>query len=122
MRVVENCSSRMVVVVLVVVLKMLMVEVKVVAINHCCFRCFFSGHLGYENINTWWCLFISSMVMTFLPTLSSLSSERTIGFSVSNVETSSKASSIGFCLLMIFLAIGSNFCLKLALLIMSLVM
>ena len=65
--------------------------------------------------------FISSLAMSFFPTSSSFSSDPTIGFSSSNVETSSKTSSSGFCLLKIFLLIGSNFCLKLALLIISFV-
>ena len=65
--------------------------------------------------------FISSLAMSFFPTSSSFSSDPTIGFSSSNVESSSKTSSSGFYLLKIFLLIGSNFCLKLALLILSFV-
>ena len=63
--------------------------------------------------------FIRSLVLSLLLTLSCLSGVPTIGFLASNVETSSKTSLIGFFLLIIFLAIGSSFCLKLALLILS---
>ena len=62
---------------------------------------------------------ISSLAMSFFPASSSFSSDLTIGFLASNVEISSKTSSSGFCVLKIFLLIGSNFCLKLALLILS---
>ena len=64
--------------------------------------------------------FKSSLATSFFPTSGSFSKEPTTGFSASNVEISSKTSSIGFCLLRIFLLIGSSFCLKLALLILSL--
>ena len=61
--------------------------------------------------------FISLLARSFFPTSSSFSKEPTIGFLASNVEISSKTSSTGFCLLIIFLLIGSSFCLKLTLLI-----
>ena len=64
---------------------------------------------------------IRSLDKFFFPTSSSLRREPTIGFSASNVEMSSKTSSKGFCLLRIFSLIGSSFCRKLALLILSLV-
>ena len=54
----------------------------------------------------------------FFPTSSSLGKESMIGFSVSNVETSSDINLKGFRLLKIFLLIGSSFYLKLALLIL----
>ena len=47
--------------------------------------------------------------MSFFPTSSSFNKEPTIGFSASNVEISSKTSSSGFCLFIIFLRIGSSF-------------
>ena len=64
---------------------------------------------------------ISSLAISFFPTSSSFRSDPTIGFSALNVKISSKTSSSGFCLLKIFLLIGSDFCLKLALLILSFV-
>ena len=57
-------------------------------------------------------LFLMSISLRRLPT---------IGVSASKVEMSSNTSSKGFCLLKIFLLIGSNFCLKLASFILSLV-
>ena len=65
--------------------------------------------------------FIRSLAKTFFPTSSSLSRAPTIGFSESKVKISSKTSSRGFCHLKIFLLIGSSFCRKLALLILSFV-
>ena len=65
--------------------------------------------------------FISSLAMSIFPTSSSFRSDTTIGFSASNVEISLRTSSSRFYLLKIFLLIGSNFCLKLALLILSFV-
>ena len=50
--------------------------------------------------------FISSLAISFLPKSSFFSKEPTTGFSASNVEISSKTSSSGFCLLIIFLLIG----------------
>ena len=55
--------------------------------------------------------------LVLLPLSSSLSKDPTIGFSASKVDISSNISSSGFCLLKIFLFIGSSICLKLALLI-----
>ena len=63
--------------------------------------------------------FISLLATSFLPTSGSFSKQPIIGFSASNVEISSKRSSSGFCLLKIFLFIGSSVCLKLILLILS---
>ena len=65
--------------------------------------------------------FISSLAISFFPTSRSFSKEPTIGLSASNVEIFSKTRLSGFCLLKIFLLIGSSFCLKLALLIMPFV-
>ena len=65
--------------------------------------------------------FIKSLSVCFLFKSISLSNEPTIGFSASKVEMSSKTSSKGFCLLSIYLLIRSNFCLKLASFILSLV-
>ena len=53
---------------------------------------------------------IRSLDKFFFPKSSSLRREPTIGFSASNVEISSKTSSKRFCLLRIFLFIGSSFC------------
>ena len=64
--------------------------------------------------------FISSLATYFFPTSNFFRKEPTTGFSVSNVEIPSKTSSIGFYLLKIFFLIGSSFCLKLTLLILSL--
>ena len=64
--------------------------------------------------------FTRSPAVSFFPPSSSLSRDPTIGFSTSKVDISSKTSSSGFCLLKIFFFIGSSFCLKLALLILSL--
>ena len=64
---------------------------------------------------------VKSLSVPFLKKSSSLSKESTMGFSASNVETSSNTSSKGFRLQRIFLLIASNFCLKLALLMQSLV-
>ena len=50
---------------------------------------------------------------------SSSNNEPAIEFGTSKVEMSLNTSSSGFCLRKIFLAIGSNFCLKLALLSLS---
>ena len=68
-----------------------------------------------------WGLFYQSLAKSFLPTSNSLSKEPTIGVSASNVIIFSKTSSSGFCLLMIFLLIGSSFYLKITLLILSFV-
>ena len=65
--------------------------------------------------------FIKSLSVCFLFKSISLSNEPTIGFSASKVEMSSKTSSKGFCLLSVYLLIRSNFCLKLASFILSLV-
>ena len=65
--------------------------------------------------------FTRSLATCFLLIPSFLSKEPTIGFSASKVDMSSKTSSRGFCLLRIFLLIGSSFCQKLALFILSLV-
>ena len=65
--------------------------------------------------------FIRWLAKTFFPASSSLSREPTIEFSESKVKISSKTSSRGFCHLEIFLLIGSSFCRKLALLILSFV-
>ena len=65
--------------------------------------------------------FISSLAISFFPISIPFNKEQTIGFSATNVEVSSKASSNGFYLLIIFLLIGSSFCLKLALLILPFV-
>ena len=62
---------------------------------------------------------IKSLSVCFLFKSISLSKDPTIGFSASNVETSSKTTSRGFCLFKIFLLIGSSFCLKLASLILA---
>ena len=53
--------------------------------------------------------FISSLAISFFPTSSSFIKEPTIAFLASNVEIFSKISSSGFCLLIIFLLIGSSF-------------
>ena len=66
-------------------------------------------------------LLMRSLAISFLPTVSSLNKKSTIGFLASNVEMSSKTNSSGFCLLAIILLIGSSFCLKFALLILSFV-
>ena len=60
-----------------------------------------------------------SLTIHFLPMPSYLSKEPTTGSCTSNVETSWKRSSRGFCLWKIFFDIGSSFCLKLALLSLS---
>ena len=65
--------------------------------------------------------FTRSPAISFLPPSSFLSKDPTSGFSTSKVDISSKGSSGGFCLLKIFFFIGSRFCIKLALLILSLV-
>ena len=57
----------------------------------------------------------------FMSPLSSHSRDPTIGFSTSKNDISSKTISSGFCLLKILFFIGSSFCLKLALLILSFV-
>ena len=73
----------------------------------------------YGKIHSWWSwgFFISLLTMSFFPTYSSFNKEPRTGFSASNIEMSSKTTSSGFCLLIIFLLIGSSFCLKLTLLI-----
>ena len=58
-----------------------------------------------------------SLSVPFFFTSISLSKKPTMRFYASNVDMFSKTSSKGFCLWIIFLMIGSNFCLKLALLI-----
>ena len=60
-----------------------------------------------------------SLVVLFLPTSSSRNTKPTTGFSASKVETFWKTSSRGFSLLNMFFTMGSNFYLKLALLILS---
>ena len=64
---------------------------------------------------------IGSLPISFFPTSISFRSDPTIGYSASNVVRSSKTSSSGFCLLKKFLLIGCNFCLKLALSLLSFV-
>ena len=80
-----------------------------------------SGHFSISKFCTGGpgAVFIRSLASDFFPMSSSLRGEQTIGFSASKVEMSSKANSKGFCLFRIFLLIGSNFCEKLALLILS---
>ena len=65
--------------------------------------------------------FTRSPAVSFLPLSRSLSKYSTIGFSASKVNIYSKTKFEWICLLKISLFIGSNFCLKLALLIPSLV-
>ena len=65
--------------------------------------------------------FIKSLSGPFFFKSISLNRLPTTGFSESKVEMSSKTSSRGFCLLIMFLLMGSSFCLKLASLILSLV-
>ena len=65
--------------------------------------------------------FMRSLATSSLPTSSSPIMEPTIGVSASNVDMSLKTSSKRFCLLIIILLIGSNFSLKLALLILTLI-
>ena len=64
--------------------------------------------------------FTRSPAVSFFPPSCSLTKDPTIGFSTSKVDISSKTSSSGFCLLKILFFIGSSFCLRLALLILSL--
>ena len=59
------------------------------------------------------------LATSFLPTSRCFSKEPKIGFSASNFEISSKRSSSGFYILLMFL--GSSFCLNLALLILPFV-
>ena len=65
--------------------------------------------------------FTRSPAVSFFYPSSSLSKDPYIGFSAWKVDISPKTSSNGFCLVKIFFFIGSSFCLKLALLILSLV-
>ena len=64
---------------------------------------------------------IKSLSVCFLFKSISLSRNPTIAFSASKVDMSSNTSSRGFCLLKMFLLIGSNFYLKLASFVLSLV-
>ena len=62
-----------------------------------------------------------SLAISFLPISSYLSKEPTTGFCASNIQMPWKTSSKGFCLRKIFFHIESSLCLKLALLLLSLV-
>ena len=102
------------------------VEVKCYCYCHCHLAlvyCLVSLIYFWAIVYTWRsrCFLISSLARSFFPTSMCLRSEPTIGFSASNVDTASKTNSRGFCLLIIFLLIGCNFCQKLALLILSFV-
>ena len=71
-----------------------------------CISNLFPGRLGKD--------LIKSLSICFLFKSISLSKDSTIGFSASNVDSSSKTTWRGFFLLKIFLLMGSNFCLILA--------
>ena len=62
---------------------------------------------------------INSLARSFFPVSSFWSKDPTTGVWTSKVEMSSNTSSSGFCHRKIILAIGSNFCVKLALLSLS---
>ena len=119
-------------VVAVVVKKMTVEEEVTVVVKDSCYLLLFSNScLSFNLLNLSLitkstpggpgAFYLSSLAISFFPMSSSFNKETTTGFSASNVEISSETSSTGFYLLRTFLLIGSSFCLKLALLIRSLV-